>query len=62
MSHFIAAYLVVWLGLLAYVLRLGVQQRRLARTLDALERTWNPGEQHADRPDPLAGHESRGLT
>jgi CcmD family protein len=36
MAAFVAAYLLVWLGLLWYVLRLGAQQRRLWQALQAL--------------------------
>ncbi len=37
MGTFIAAYLVVWLGVTWYVLRLGAAQRRLQRAIDALQ-------------------------
>jgi CcmD family protein len=33
MTQFAAAYLIVWLATSLYILRLGVYQRRLARTL-----------------------------
>jgi CcmD family protein len=36
MTAFAAAYLLVWAGVLAYLIRLGVEQRRLRRDLDAL--------------------------
>lgn len=38
MATFIAAYLIVWLGVAIYVVRLGVRQRRLERALAAFER------------------------
>ncbi len=37
MSSFIAAYLLIWVGLLSYVVRLGTHQRRLARSLESLQ-------------------------
>lgn len=37
MATFVAAYLIVWLGVGMYVVRLGVRQRRLERALAALE-------------------------
>lgn len=38
MTTFVVAYLLVWAGLLGYVIRLGAEQRRLRRELDALQR------------------------
>ncbi len=37
MLTFMTAYLVVWFAVLAYMLRLGSQQRRLRRTAEALQ-------------------------
>ncbi len=37
MSTLVAAYLIVWLAVVFYVLRLGAGQRRLLRDLEALE-------------------------
>ena len=37
MTNFIIAYVVVWLGLSLYVMRLGAAQRRLARQIRGLE-------------------------
>lgn len=37
MGTFMAAYLAVWLTVVLYLGRMGVQQRRMQRTLDALE-------------------------
>ena len=37
MSTLVAAYLIVWLAVALYVLRLGAGQRRLLRDLEALE-------------------------
>jgi CcmD family protein len=36
MSTFVAAYLVLWAGVLCYVLRLGARQRRLERAIELL--------------------------
>jgi len=38
MQTFIAAYLAIWLAMLIYVARIGVRQRQLQRTLDALQK------------------------
>ena len=37
MLTFMAAYLVVWFALFAYMLRLGGEQRRLRRAAEALQ-------------------------
>ena len=37
MSTLVAAYLIVWLAVVLYVLRLGAGQRKLLRDLEALE-------------------------
>jgi CcmD family protein len=37
MGAFVAAYLVVWMAVVMYVLRLGARQRRLRRAIEALE-------------------------
>jgi CcmD family protein len=37
MLTFLTAYLVVWFAVLAYLLRLGGEQRRLRRTVEALQ-------------------------
>ena len=37
MGTFMAAYLAVWLGVVAFVFRLGVKQRQLQKSLDALQ-------------------------
>jgi CcmD family protein len=37
MLTFMIAYLIVWLAALAYLVRLGGEQRRLRRTADALQ-------------------------
>ncbi len=37
MITFVTAYLIVWLASLAYLLRLGSEQRRLRRMADALQ-------------------------
>jgi CcmD family protein len=36
MAAFLIAYLVVWLAVLGYLVRLGARQRRLEQTLEAL--------------------------
>jgi hypothetical protein len=38
MLSFITAYLLLWFAVLAYLVRLGSQQRRLRRTMDALQK------------------------
>jgi CcmD family protein len=38
MLTFVTAYLFVWFAVLAYMIRLGGQQRRLRRTMDALQK------------------------
>jgi CcmD family protein len=37
MSAFVLAYLVVWFGVLAYLLRLGARQRHLEETVEMLQ-------------------------
>ena len=37
MGAFVAAYAAVWLAVVLYVARLGVQQRRLTRTAEGLQ-------------------------
>ena len=37
MLTFMTAYLVVWFAVLAYLMRLGGEQRRLRRTAEALQ-------------------------
>ncbi len=50
MSTLIAAYLFVWLAVAAYVFRLGAGQRRLERTIEALESQLEPsGSPHEER-------------
>jgi CcmD family protein len=36
MGAFLTAYVVVWLGIVLYVVRLGAEQRRLSRTVEGL--------------------------
>jgi CcmD family protein len=36
MSGYLIAYVIVWLGVVLYVIRLGAEQRRLSRALEAL--------------------------
>jgi CcmD family protein len=36
MDAFVTAYVVVWLGIVLYVVRLGAEQRRLSRTVEGL--------------------------
>jgi CcmD family protein len=47
MATFAAAYVIVWLVVVAYVTRLGLDQRRLARTLESLQ-------SEAERAEPVA--------
>jgi CcmD family protein len=37
MGSFSIAYLILWLGVAGYVVRLGAEHRRLQRTLEGLE-------------------------
>ena len=37
MSTFVTAYLIVWLGVLGYLLRLGARQRRLEHAIELLQ-------------------------
>jgi CcmD family protein len=50
MFSLITAYLLVWTGLLLYVVRLGAQQRRLAQSVDALRRQLQRPEAAAPAP------------
>jgi len=36
MSWFVIAYVIVWVGVVLYLARLGAEQRRLSRALEAL--------------------------
>ncbi len=51
MGMFAAAYLVVWLAVVLYVLWLGVRQRRLQRAIEALELHF---EQSEPREEPTS--------
>ncbi len=42
MLTFAIAYLAVWFGVLAYLLRLGAKQRRLLRALESLQSSGEP--------------------
>lgn len=53
MGIFIAAYLLLWLGVMWYVLRLGAGQRRLQRAIDALQCQAVQAER-ADHPEAKA--------
>jgi CcmD family protein len=44
MNTFVAAYVVVWLAVLAYVARLGSRQRQLQLTLDAIQQQLDQTE------------------
>ena len=48
MTSFVAAYLIVWLAVGLFVLRLGARQRRLERTVTALQREF--GEPAPEEP------------
>jgi CcmD family protein len=37
METFVAAYVLVWLGVVSFVARMGVRQRRLQQSVDALQ-------------------------
>jgi CcmD family protein len=50
MLTFVTAYLIVWFAVLAYMLRLGGEQRRLRRTAEALREQFDkqrPARQRA---------------
>lgn len=49
MLTFFVAYMAIWLGVLGYVVRLGVHQRRLARTLESLESQIQPTRQKVSK-------------
>ena len=51
MSTLVAAYLIVWLAVALYVLRLGAGQRRLLRDLEALELQFGKSRK---RDDPVS--------
>ncbi len=53
MSGFVIAYLVVWLGVVGYLARLGDEHRRLSRALEAL-RSQVEDSRHAARSAPKA--------
>ena len=53
MDTFVAAYLVAWLVVLLYVVRLGAHQRRLLRALEALQLQREQSESWK-RPDSKA--------
>lgn len=38
MTTFVTAYLIVWLAMLLYVIRIGARQRRLLETVESLQR------------------------
>ena len=44
MGLFVAAYLVVWIAVVVYVLWLGARQRRLRRAIEALELAFEQPE------------------
>jgi CcmD family protein len=59
MISFAAAYVLVWLGLLAYLVRLGAAQRRLEQAVRALRAELQPPELSPDSPPaPHCGKEA----
>ena len=44
MSTFVAAYVVVWLAVLAYVARLGSRHRQLQNTIDTIQQRLDQTE------------------
>lgn len=46
MESFVTAYLIVWMAVAGYVVRLGLRQRKLLRALESLERS------EPDRDEP----------
>jgi CcmD family protein len=49
MLTFFIAYMAVWLGVLGFVVRLGVKQRQLTRTLAALQAQMHTTEQQISK-------------
>ncbi|BAS27266.1 CcmD family protein [Limnochorda pilosa] len=49
MSYLVVAYMLLWLLLFGYLLRLGLRQRDLGRQLETLEKALEPG--HARNED-----------
>lgn len=54
MGTFVTAYLAVWLAVLLYVVRLGARQRRLERSLRALESQLDEPEIPEEPPSKAA--------
>lgn len=53
MSGFVVAYWIVWMGVIGYLVRLSVEQRRLSRSLEALRLQIEAG-QDFERPSVRA--------
>jgi CcmD family protein len=47
MASFAAAYVIVWFAVVAYVTHLGLEQRRLTRTLECLQSEADKAESDA---------------
>ncbi len=58
MTGLLIAYLIVWLGVLLYVIRLGAEQRRLSRALEALRVQLSPRDLHLYSPDGVREDEA----
>ncbi len=44
MGTFVVAYVVVWLAVALYVVRLGAAQRRIQRAIESLQAQWDRDE------------------
>jgi CcmD family protein len=54
MDGFVIAYLVVWLGVVLFVCRMGAEQRRLSRALETLRMQVEESEKRASMVDKAA--------
>ena len=48
MLTFVAAYLIVWFGILVYVLRLGAKQRQLQQAVQSLQLRLEQSQQRVE--------------
>lgn len=54
METFMASYIAIWLAVVFYVARLGVQQCQLQRTLDEIQERVNNQENTQESPSQAA--------
>ena len=54
METFVAAYLIVWGGILWYVLRLGAKQRQLFKEIETLRQLESQAPESLDEPTSRA--------